>query len=255
MIPKFSGKTWVLLVSIAVVLVAIVPGYFFYLQYEKTQKQLENPTDAAAKEVEQLQKTVGELILLPSDEEPTIETVSDKAKLGNQAFFERAKNGDKVLIYTKSRKAYLYRPSLNKLVDIGPVNVGGEAPPLQPLVVAVSGTQTKSSPTPSAKVTPTASPTPTSAFQKVTVALYNGTRTAGLAARTETSLKTSASFATVVAKGNSATTVTETLVIDFTGKYKKEAAELVKVLGGTTGVLPRGEIKPTADILVILGPQ
>lgn len=255
MTPKFSGRTLIIFIIFLVLLAGVVPGYFFYLQYEKTQKQLENPTDAAQEELTQIQQAVGALILLPSDEEPTLATVSDKAKLGNQAFFERAKNGDKVLIYTKSKKAYLYRPSIKKLIDIGPVNIGGEAPPTQPLVVAPTGGQTKTSPTPSAKVSPTASPTPTSAFQKVTVALYNGTRTAGLAAKTETSLKTSAPFATVVAKGNSVTNATETLVIDFTGKYKKEAAELVKVLGGTTGVLPKGEIKPTADILIILGPQ
>lgn len=250
----------IIFITIVIVLVIIAPAYFFYLQYEKTQKQLESPTDAAREEVAMVVQQVGKLMLLPSDEEPTLATVSDKSKLANQAFFERAQNGDKVLIFTKSKKAYLYRPSINKIIDVGPVNIGGQAPPAQPMNVAASGTPSIT-PVPSAKQatkispTPTLTPVPTSTFQKVNVAIYNGTKTSGLAAKTQTTLATKAPFVTVVAKGNAANDHTQTLVIDFTGKYKKEAAELVKVLGGTTGVLPQGEIKPTADILVILGPQ
>ncbi len=91
--------------------------------------------------------------------------------------------------------------------------------------------------------------------RNVNVALYNGTKTAGLAAKTETTLKTKVTFITVVAKGNAANNYTETLVIDFTGTFTKEAQELAKLTNGSIGVLPKGEVKPTADILVILGPQ
>jgi hypothetical protein len=256
---KLTRRTLIILIAFAVLLIGVVPGYFFYSHYEKTQKQLENPTDAAKEEVAKTVEAVGKLILLPSDEEPTLATVSDKTKVQDQALIQaNVRNGDKILIYSQAKKAYLYRPSLNKLVAIAPVNIGEQAPTLAPVNIAPTG---KTTPTPSTKptgkLTPTSkiTPTPTSAFKAVNIALYNGTRTAGLAARTQTALKTTAPFATVVATGNAANTYTDTLVIDFTGKYSKEAAELVKQVGGATGVLPKGEIKPTADILIILGPQ
>lgn len=243
---KLSPKGIVALIIFIILLILVAPGYYFYIQYQDTQKLLENPADSAKEEVAAVVAKVAGLILLPDDEEPTLATVSDKTKLANQAFFAHAQNGDKVLIYTKSKKAYLYRPSIDKIIDVAPVNIGEQAPPAQPVNIATTTTP---------KVSPTVTPTPASAFQKVNAALYNGTKTAGLAATTETSLKTKAPFVTVVAKGNATNNYTETVVIDFTGKYKKEAAELVKILGGSVGVLPKGETKPTADILVILGPQ
>src|SRR4051812_37342070 len=96
-LQKVSGRTLVILIVFAVLLLGILPGYYFYMQYEKTQKQLESPTDAAKEAVADVQLAVGKLILLPSDEDPTLATVSDKSKLANQAFFESAQNGDKVL--------------------------------------------------------------------------------------------------------------------------------------------------------------
>jgi hypothetical protein len=61
---------------------------------------------------------VSALIELPSDEVPTLATVSDSSKLANQPLFAKAQPGDKVLLYPKAKKAYLYRPATNKLVDV-----------------------------------------------------------------------------------------------------------------------------------------
>jgi hypothetical protein len=85
---------------------------------------LSNPTELAKQQQVELEKLVGALVDLPSGETPTVATVSDSAKLKEQAFFELAQNGDKVLIYSKAKKAYLYRPSTNKMVNIAPVNIG-----------------------------------------------------------------------------------------------------------------------------------
>ena len=74
-------------------------------------------------EVENLVKEVGKLIALPEDEDPTVATVTDVEAVKDQPFFSKAQNGDKVLIYTNARKAILYRPSENRILEVGLVNI------------------------------------------------------------------------------------------------------------------------------------
>jgi hypothetical protein len=75
-------------------------------------------------DTEALIAKVGQLILLPTNENPTIATVADLSKLQGQPFFAQAQVGDKVLIYTNAKKAILYRPSTNKIIEIAPINLG-----------------------------------------------------------------------------------------------------------------------------------
>jgi hypothetical protein len=96
-----------------------VAGYFY-----ENSISYKNPTLAAQTEAESLAKEVGKLIILPSDEVPTIATVSDPTALSNQAFFTNAKKGDKVLIYTSAKIAILYDPVVKKIVTVAPVNLG-----------------------------------------------------------------------------------------------------------------------------------
>jgi hypothetical protein len=95
------------------------------------------------KEEEDLVKHIGTLISLPK-EKPSVATISDKDKLGEQTFFKNAKNGDKVLIYTNAKKVILYRPSEDRIVEVGSVNIKG------------TETEEEASPSPS----PTSSPSP-----------------------------------------------------------------------------------------------
>jgi hypothetical protein len=85
-------------------------------------KNLENPTIATEKEIKQLVIDVGKFLVLPTDETPTLATVSDPEKLRDQPFFVNAMAGDKVLIYATSRKAILWRPSTSKIVEISALN-------------------------------------------------------------------------------------------------------------------------------------
>lgn len=64
---------------------------------------------------------VGNLMLLPTGEIPTIAKVENLAPLKGEAFFANAKIGDYVLIYTIAKKAILYRPSENRIIEVGPV--------------------------------------------------------------------------------------------------------------------------------------
>ena len=67
-------------------------------------------------------KAAGHLIELP-DETPSVATVTDLAPLREQAFFANAALGDVVLMFPEARKALLYRPSLNRLIEAAPLSL------------------------------------------------------------------------------------------------------------------------------------
>lgn len=82
---------------------------------------------AVQAETDALVAKVGKLISLPTDEKPTVATVTDASKVKEQSFFQNAKNDDRVLIYQKAAKAILYRPSTNIIVEVGAVNINNQA--------------------------------------------------------------------------------------------------------------------------------
>lgn len=179
-------------------------------------------------------KRVSSRIYLPEDEVPTVAVVSDKSKL-KQPFFARAENGDQVLIYARLKKAVLYRPSIDKIIEYGAINTGGNT----------AGT-TVQNPSPTSQ--PTVTPTP----KVITVAIYNGTGVAGLAAKTEQRLKSSFPQVVVVKKENASNLgYATTTVVDISGVNDKMAKEIAESIKGEVQPLPAGEKKPSADILII----
>jgi uncharacterized membrane protein len=126
-----SSKAQRILPWILVVIVLIAAGIFSAAQYKsnknlKTQvSQLKaDPQKAAQDQTRELVNKVAQLVILPKDEEPTIATVTDVSKLKDQPFFANAQEGDKVLIYSTAKKAILYRESINKIIEVAPVNIG-----------------------------------------------------------------------------------------------------------------------------------
>ena len=105
----------------ALLVIAIGAGVYFY------QKAATDPQKAAQQELQNAITAVGKLIVLPTNEMPTMAVVSDPSKLSNQPFFAHAEKGDEVLIYTISQKAILYSPTLNKIVEVAPINTTGTA--------------------------------------------------------------------------------------------------------------------------------
>lgn len=224
---KGNKSLWIIVVVILLILAAL-PSYYFYNQYQSVQKLLQSPKASANAEVKQLIAEVGKLMVLPVSEQPTIATVSDVTKLADQPFFANAKNGDKVLIYTQSKKAILYRESINKIIEVAPVNIGSSA----------------ASNSPTAIVTPAA----------VSVEIYNGTTTSGLASTAENKLKAAMSNASVVGTKDAKNNYAKTIVVDLSGNQGQAATQVAGLFGGTvTATVPDGETKPGSDILIILG--
>jgi hypothetical protein len=109
------------------VLAALAAAYYFYQQ--SVQLQSRTFQDLMQSEVDMIVEQVGELIVLPEGEQPTIATVTDPEKLKDQPFFANAKKGDRVLIYANAKKAILYDPVDNKIIEVAPINIGNPAPP------------------------------------------------------------------------------------------------------------------------------
>ena len=103
----------------------IATSYFSY-QYFRTNKKTEQNNQV---EVTKLVEKISKFVVLPSDQTPTLATVADPELLKDQPFFANAQKGDKVLIYAGTvKKAILYRPSLNKIIDITTISTDAVTP-------------------------------------------------------------------------------------------------------------------------------
>jgi len=97
------------------------------MQYRSRFNQSKGDTPPSVapipKEVLGLVDNVKKKAKLPKDETPNVATVKDVNKLSDQAFFNKAKNGDKVLIYVGYQKAFLYRPSTDEIIQESAVEI------------------------------------------------------------------------------------------------------------------------------------
>jgi hypothetical protein len=116
--PGFKGTALITVGTLLVVGSTAAAGYFYKQLNEVKQTSTQSVSDANQMTVD----AVGKLILLPN-EQPTIATVTDLSALQGQAFFNNAQVGDKVLIFANAKKAILYNPNENKIVEVAPLNL------------------------------------------------------------------------------------------------------------------------------------
>jgi hypothetical protein len=86
-----------------------------------------DPNLAIERETAALTQRIGKFMELPAGEQPTLVTVTDRAKLKDQIFFEHAQNGDKLLVYPKAKKAILYRPTTGKIIEVTNLTSGSNS--------------------------------------------------------------------------------------------------------------------------------
>ena len=142
---QLAHRVFKVFFSLVAIVAIIVAGYF----YNQVRILKQNPQVAAQQEANDLVAKVGNLIVLPAGETPTIATVSDPTALKDQPFFALAQKGDKVLIYAqdKAPEAILYSITLNKILAVAPLNIGPQTPVTSPTPTPTSPT------TPGAKTT------------------------------------------------------------------------------------------------------
>jgi len=167
---------------------------------------------------------VGKSISLP-EEVPTVAEVTDLENLTGQVFFEKAAEGDKVLIYADAKKVILYRPVEKRVVEVGTINVEKDG--------EVAGLATET----------------------VAVALLNGTETGGATEGVEDRLEEVMPEAQVKVKTNAARTdYDRSLVVDMTGENGEVVEALARELGMEVGELPEEERERAGiEVMVIVG--
>jgi uncharacterized membrane protein len=121
-----------IVLGVVLVLALAATGVLWYqnMNYKKelasTRQQLSSlQNNPAIKDQVDAQDTINKvsaLVNVPTDETPTVATVTDLSQLKNQPFFANAQVGDKVVIYQNAKEAILYRPSNNKIIQIAPLN-------------------------------------------------------------------------------------------------------------------------------------
>lgn len=231
-IKRIGLKRWLFLALIILAVGGTFASVYYYRQYQALKV---NPNLEAQKETASLVMVVGKLMELPGDETPTVATIQDKDKLKDQSFFAKAENGDKLLAYTKAMQAILYRPSINKIINVAPIVIN------QPESVSQNAPATQA---------PVATPSPAG----LKIAYYNGTEVVGLSGQAEKAVKASYPGSQTGALTNAKKKdYKETLVIDITGIHNKEVEDIASLLGGKVSPLPVGENRPDADILIISG--
>lgn len=110
------------IVTAACLLLCLGLGYAYWRASSDVARLKNDPSHRASAEAAQLLAAIGKHMVLPQ-EKPTIATVEDTHKLQDQLFFKDAQNGDKVLLYAKSKKAILYRPSIGKVIEVAHLTV------------------------------------------------------------------------------------------------------------------------------------
>lgn len=237
-----TSKTKKGITSIFFLIVIGFAGWSFY-NYLEAKKELvklssaEGQEEAQKQEVNALLDQVNKHMILPDDEQPTVATVTNVDELkGQQPFFERASNGDKIIIYANSQRAIIYSPEKDIIVNVG--TLLADNPNIEKPEEDQTEQQEESG--------------------KLDIEIRNGTGKEGLARGMSSQLKEkNHNFNFVAINEAFRKDYSETTIVDMGGNNNKDedlVRALVQELGAAlTTELPDGEKDSDAQILIIIG--
>jgi len=200
----------------------------------KYHSAIKNPNlEARDEAMAQLEK-IKKFMDLP-EEEPSFLVISDpEAARNQQPFFAKAELNDIVFVFNNSRKAILYRPESNRIIEtayVSTANQQGEVQNAEAQKNVPSGDMAK-------------------------VIFYNGTQETGLAAKVKDKVILEINELETAGQANADNSnYTKSLIVDLSeSKWSTKAKEIADFLGAElVSKLPSGIEKPQADIAVIVG--
>lgn len=230
---KITLPPRIILIISGIILVVglIASSVFFYFRYK--QEVSKNPN----REISAIVATISEFMFLPN-ETPTLATITNVDELAENALFDRAENGDKVLIYSAAKKAILFRPSEDKVIEVLPIYSTAESSTLSP------------SPTPillESKLVEKA------VAEEVSIALYNGSSIVGITTKAERALNSGFSNLKIVLKDTTQSRYEQNIVVNLSGDNESLVNDLANEFDAQIIDLPEGEREPNADLLIIIG--
>lgn len=227
----------------SVVIVAIFVGGMFYFHWFNVglsrQEILHRENMAIVSAVEKI-------MVLPQGETPVLAKVIDAKKLASrQLFFAHAKNGDELLIFYKSSRAILYRPSRNIIINSG----------IMLLPKKTVSTNTKNNI--QNKKNATSTPELVSAIisKDVSIEVLNGSNINGLGSRVSKIISTLGGDVVGVTDAKKID-YRKTIIVDSTHTDASAVVAniIAKKLNATVvQTLPDGEVHQAEDVTVILG--
>ena len=243
-VKKILSKKLTKLVIAIIIILVIVGGGLYQAQ------KLNNATSENGKltpsAVNDLIAEVGDKMMLPKGETPTIATVTDVTKLEGQPFYRNAQNGDLLIVIGSTKQVLLYRRSIHKIINFAILNTNANS------------TNTPASQ--SAQIAPGASstPTPTKAEEKLKVVVLNSTKTVGLAKKGADLLdKTKVEvLSTANAQGEYDKTTVSSVNKDkkITDSQLKDLVSVFSKIKPSVSALPTGEAAPAGvDVVIIFG--
>ncbi len=118
-------KVFSMVFNVLMLLIIAGLGYAYYANSQElvTLKKTEAGKDATQKEIASIEDELRKIVLLPEDGEvPQLLPIDDaSAAVNQQPSLEGVVNGDRILLYAKNAKAYIYSPSRKILVNILPL--------------------------------------------------------------------------------------------------------------------------------------
>src|SRR5262245_22767820 len=110
-LPKRKALHKMPIVLTLLLLAAAASSAYFFHQYR------EAVADNPGAQQRTITQKVGSLVITPK-EQAQLATVKDASRLTSSALASRTQNGDILLVYGKSGRIIIYRPSLQKVVDM-----------------------------------------------------------------------------------------------------------------------------------------
>ena len=213
------------------------------INYKNAQKQINYLSELTVEEIskkerDDLLEKVRKLIILPEDKQPAISTIQDIDKLAEaQPFFEKAQNGDRVIIYED--RAIIYSPSRNILINVGPV-------------YTQENTQENNNQIKNDNLkTDQPETLPVIKEEVITIEIRNGSEIGGLATELSNKLSNQEDYKIIKTSNAMRQNYSGNVLISLSGK---NIDGLEKELGvPAINSLPEGEAQSSADAVIILG--